>query len=105
MNAPGDEPGSRLRAALFLVAGLLICLAFFNSPGTGDRAFWLSWMNGARHAGIFAAYTSFAGQIDYPPLSVVLLGCGRISLDALAGSIFRRRPSDTGGARPVGGRF
>jgi hypothetical protein len=74
MNAPGDEPGSRLRAALFLVAGLLICLAFFNSPGTGDRAFWLSWMNGARHAGIFAAYTSFAGQIDYPPLSVVLLG-------------------------------
>ena len=65
-----------LEAALLLVLGFLVCLAFLHSPGTGDRLEWLRYMKLAREHGIFAAYPVAVQSldVDYPPLSFVLLG-------------------------------
>jgi hypothetical protein len=60
-------------AILLLTLGVLVCLAFLNSPGTGDREDFLNYMAVARQKGILAAYPN-AGPVDYPPLSFVLLG-------------------------------
>ncbi len=65
---------------LLLALGLLIGLALLQSPGTGDRAQWLVYMDTARNHGVFATYSIAAingvgvGHTDYPPLALVMLG-------------------------------
>ena len=60
-------------AILLLIFGVLVCIAFFHSPGTFDRDEWLRYMALARQKGILAAYPN-AASVDYPPLSFVMLG-------------------------------
>jgi hypothetical protein len=69
----------RCRAAtLLLLLGLLVCIAFFNSPGTADVRYWMLAMDMPRHHPLFASYPLAAN--DYPPLSIVFLGClGRMA--------------------------
>jgi hypothetical protein len=59
-------------AILLLILGVLVCLAFFNSPGTADRIEFLNYMDVGRQKGILAAYPN-VGPVDYPPLIFVLL--------------------------------
>jgi hypothetical protein len=67
----GERRGQE--AILLLLLGVLVCLAFLNSPGTDDRSEWLRYMGLARQYGVLGAYPN-AGPVDYPPLSFVLLG-------------------------------
>lgn len=61
---------------LLLLLGSLLCLAFFNSPGTGDVERWLLYMDLARQKGILAVYpiAVINPRTDYPPLSFLILG-------------------------------
>jgi hypothetical protein len=68
-----DESRSVEQAILLLILGVLVCLAFLHSPGTGDRDDFLGYMQIAREKGILSAYPN-AGPVDYPPLSFFLLG-------------------------------
>jgi hypothetical protein len=86
----GDDPdaqsvimrsraGSWKDATLLLALGLLVGLALLQSPGTGDRAQWLVYMDTARDNGLLAIYQIAAvtgvgmGPTDYPPLALVVL--------------------------------
>jgi hypothetical protein len=70
-QSSGERRGEEALLLLFL--GVLVCLAFLNSPGTEDRSEWLRYMGLARQYGVLGAYPN-AGPVDYPPLSFVLLG-------------------------------
>jgi uncharacterized membrane protein len=70
-------------AGLLLLLGLLIGIAFLNSPGTSDRGRWLLYMGLAHERGITETYHIAAidgvgdqptdRQTDYPPLGIVAL--------------------------------
>ena len=82
MTTPDDisRSGYWKTSALLLSLGILIGLALLQSPGTGDRAQWLVYMDTARHNGVLATYSIAAingvgiGHTDYPPLALAMLG-------------------------------
>jgi len=62
---------NRKAAGIVFLLACMAALLFVRSPGTGDVAFWMRWIENAKTYGIRAGYA--ANDSDYPPLSMLFL--------------------------------